>query len=305
MHESRVKLVVAFGLVYTIWGSTYLAIHYAIATIPPFLMAGGRFVTAGAILLALAVTRGTALPTRVEWRNASVIGLMLLLGGNGGVVWAEQTVPSGVAALLVAIVPVWMVILEWVRPRGKPPSARVITGIAAGMLGMIVLIGFDSFRGSGPVNLFGALALMLASLFWASGSVYAGRVKLPTQVMATAVEMLVGGLGLLVFGMLTGEARHFDLRTVSVSSIVAVGYLITFGSLVAFTAYSWLLANVSSAAVGTYAYVNPIVAVLLGWAIAGESISRRELVGAAIILAAVATIATAVAPKAPRVGRAR
>lgn len=292
MPQSRTKLVVAFAAVYIVWGSTYLAIHYAIGTIPPFLMAGIRFIIAGTLMYAWGTMRGAARPTRLHWRNTAVIGALLLLGGNGGVVWAEQTVPTGIAALLVAVVPVWLVILDWLRPGGKRPSAGVAVGIIVGMIGMGVLIGPDSIRGAGPVNPWGAFALVLASLSWAAGSLFARHAELPSQILTTGMEMLTGGAALLLLAMITGEFQHFNVHAVSSASLAGLGYLITFGSLVGFSAYSWLLKHATPAAVGTYAYVNPIVAVFLGWLIAGEMVTSRTLAGAAIIVAAVSIIST-------------
>lgn len=293
MPAPRTRLITAFAAVYIVWGSTYLAIHYAIGSIPPFLMAGIRFVIAGSIMYAWGTLRGSAArPTGLHWRNTSIIGVLLLMGGNGGVVWAEQTVPSGIAALLVAIVPVWLVVLDWLRPGGKRPSIGVATGIVIGLVGMGVLVGPDSLRGAGPVNPWGALALTLASLSWAAGSLFAKHADLPTQILTTGMEMLTGGVALLALVAVTGELHHFDPHAVSSASLTGLAYLITFGSLFGFSAYSWLLQHASPAAVGTYAYVNPIVAVFLGWLIAGETVTPRTLVGAAIIVAAVCIIST-------------
>lgn len=290
MPESRTKLVAAFAAVYVVWGSTYLAIHYAIGTIPPFLMAGVRFVIAGGIMYAWGTARGATRPTRLQWRNTSIIGILLLTAGNGGVVWAEQTVPTGIAALLVSILPLWLVLLDWIRPGGKRPSVGVAAGIALGMVGMGVLIGPDSFRGAGPVNLWGALALILASLSWAAGSLFAKHSDLPSQVLTTGMEMLAGGAALLALATVTGEIRHFNPHAVSSTSLLGLAYLVTFGSLIGFSAFSWLLKHASPAAVGTYAYVNPVVAVFLGWLVAGELVTPRTLLGAAIIIASVGII---------------
>lgn len=293
MPEPRTRLITAFAAVYIVWGSTYLAIHYAIGTIPPFLMAGIRFVIAGSIMYVWGTLRGEApRPTARHWRNTSIIGILLLMGGNGGVVWAEQSVPTGIAALLVAIVPVWLVLLDWLRPGGKRPSIGVTTGIVIGLAGMGVLVGPDSLRGAGPINPWGALALVIAALSWATGSLFAKHADLPTQILTTGMEMLTGGIALLALGAVTGELKHFDPHTVSSTSLAGLLYLITFGSLIGFSAYSWLLQHASPAAVGTYAYVNPIVAVFLGWLIAGEAVTPRTLAGAAIIVAAVGIIST-------------
>lgn len=299
MPDARPKLVAAFAAVYTVWGSTYLAIHYAIATIPPFLMAGTRFVIAGALMFAWSLAMGAKRPTKTHWRNTGFVGLLLLLGGNGGVVWAEQNVPSGIAALLVAVVPLWLVLLQWIAPGGKRPSLGVAFGIAIGLAGMGVLVGPDSFAGHGPINPWGALALILASLSWAAGSLFARGARLPSPILATSMEMLTGGIGLLILGLATGETHQFQLHAVSTTSLVGLAYLIVFGSFIGFTAYSWLLKHASPAAVGTYAYVNPVVAVFLGWLIAGEPVTPRTFAGAAIIVVAVGIITVVAAPPPP------
>ncbi len=300
MPESRTKLLAAFAAVYVVWGSTYLAIHYAIGTIPPFLMAGIRFVIAGGIMYAWGSARGATRPTRLQWRNTSIIGVLLLLGGNGAVVWAEQTVPTGIAALLVSFLPLWLVVLDWIRPGGKRPSVGVAAGIALGLLGMGVLVGPDSFRGAGPVNVWGALALVLASLSWAAGSLFAKHADLPSQILTTGMEMLAGGVALLALATVTGEIRHFHPRAVSSASLLGLVYLISFGSLIGFSAFSWLLKHASATAVGTYAYVNPVVAVFLGWLVAGEVVTPRTLLGAGIIIASVGIISTVSSGVGPR-----
>lgn len=299
MKDRRALLIAAFAAVYTIWGSTYLAIHYAIGTIPPLLMAGVRFLVAGAIMFAWGLARGGQRPRAVHWRNTAIIGLLLLLGGNGGVSWAEQTVPSGIAALLVAVVPVWLVLLDWIRPGGRRPTLGVGVGVTIGLIGMFVLVGIDSFRGGGSVNPMGAAVLLVASALWAGGSLFARGAELPSQVLTTGMEMLAGGIGLVLTSAVIGELHGFHVHAISRTSLLALLYLIVFGSIIAFTAYSWLLRNAAPAAVGTYAYVNPIVAVFLGWLVAGEVVTPRELAGAAIILVAVGIITTRRAVSAP------
>ncbi len=287
MQPARSKLIAAFAAVYLIWGSTYLAIHYAIQTIPPFLMAGARFLVAGAVLYAWVASRAAKRPTWPQVRNASIVGLMLLMLGNGGVVWAEQTVPSGVTALIVAIVPLWLVVLSWARPGGTRPTVGVAAGVAVGLFGTVVLVGPDSLRGSGPINIWGAATLVLASLSWAAGSLFAKEADLPTPLVATSIEMLVAGTALMAAGLVSGEASRLTHTGVSLVSITGLAYLVVFGSVVGFTAYTWLLRNATPVAVGTYAYVNPVVAVALGWLIAGETVTGRTMAGAAIIVSAV------------------
>jgi drug/metabolite transporter (DMT)-like permease len=291
---SRGQILAAFASIYLVWGSTYLAIRYAIETIPPFLMGGLRFLVSGALLYAWARYRGAPKPTRLHWRNAAIAGAFLLLGGNGAVVWAEQSVTSGLTALLVSILPFWLVIIEWVRPPRRRPSGLVLVGLVLGFIGIIVLIGPGNIGGHGDIPLAGALVLILGSLSWAIGSFWSRDAELPKSgLLTTGMEMLGGGLLLLIVGVLSGELAQFDIHGVSKESAIGLLYLITFGSLIGFTSYIWLLDKVSPARLGTYAYVNPIVAVVLGWAIAGESLTIRTGVAAAIVICAVALITSA------------
>ncbi len=293
-HASRAQILAAFASIYLVWGSTYLAIRYAVETIPPFLMGGIRFLISGAMLYAWARSRGASRPTRLHWRNAIIAGAFLLLGGNGAVVWAEQFVPSGLTALLVSILPFWLVIIEWVRPARRRPSSAVLGGLILGFIGIIVLVGPAEVGGHGVVSPLGALVLILGSLSWAIGSFWSRDAELPESgLLTTGMEMLGGGVLLLIVGAVTGELSQFHIHRISNASAVGLIYLITFGSLIGFTSYIWLLDKVSPARLGTYAYVNPIVAVLLGWAIAGETLSVRTGIAAAIVICAVALITTA------------
>jgi len=284
------RIVAAFAAVYVIWGSTYLAIRFAIETMPPHLMAAARFLVAGAILYAWSRWGGAPRPTRRNWRAATVVGGLLLLGGNGAVVWAETRVPSGLTALLVAMVPIWMAVLEGLpRHGGKTPRAPVVAGLVLGLAGLALLIAPG--RLAGRVDPVGAGVLVLGSFCWAFGSLHSRVVDLPKSgFLATAMEMLAGGAWLLVFGLATGQAGKLTLAAVSARSLLSLGYLIVFGSLIGFTAYIWLLKATTPARVSTYAYVNPVVAVLLGWAFAREPITLRTLLAAAVIVGAVALI---------------
>jgi drug/metabolite transporter (DMT)-like permease len=293
-HASRAQIIAAFASIYIIWGSTYLAIRYADQTMPPFVMAGMRFLVSGALLYAWSRYRGAQRPTRRHWRNAVIAGGFLLLGGNGAVVWAEQFVPSGLTALLVSILPFWLVIIEWVRPPRSRPHGAVLVGLILGFIGIVVLVGPSDLAGHGDVRPIGALVLILGSLSWAIGSFYSRDAELPESgLLTTGMEMLGGGVLLLVVGALAGELSQFDVHRISAASAAGLIYLITFGSLLGFTSYIWLLDKVSPARLGTYAYVNPVVAVILGWAIAGERLSIRTGVAAAIVVCAVALITTA------------
>lgn len=291
---SRGQIIAAFASIYLVWGSTYLAIRYAVETMPPFVMGGARFLVSGALLYAWARYKGAPKPTRLHWRNAVIAGAFLLLGGNGAVVWAEQYVPSGLTALLVSILPFWLVIIEWARPPRRRPSGLVLAGLVLGFIGIIVLIGPGNISGNGDIPLLGAPVLILGSLSWAIGSFWSRDAKLPESgLLTTGMEMLGGGVLLLIAGALSGELGRLDIHNVSKASTIGLLYLITFGSLIGFTSYIWLLDKVSPARLGTYAYVNPIVAVLLGWAIAGESLTIRTGVAAAIVICAVALITSA------------
>jgi drug/metabolite transporter (DMT)-like permease len=292
---SRWHVVAALAAVYVVWGSTYLAIHFAIETLPPFLMGGVRFFVAGGALYAWARLRGAPRPTRRHWASAAVVGGLLLLGGNGGVAWAEQLIPSGTAALLVSTVPLWMALLDWLRPGGIRPRLAVICGLVLGFVGVAVLVGPGALRaGAGHVAPLGAAVVLVAAFCWATGSIYSRTANMPASpLLSTGLEMLAGGAMMVVAGLALGEGAQFNLAHISARSGLALGYLIVFGSLVAFTAYIWLLRSTTTAVASTYAYVNPVVAVFLGWAFASEPLTARTLVAAAIIVAGVLVITTA------------
>ena len=289
-RPSRIKIVLAFGVIYIIWGSTYLAIKIAIQTIPPFWMAGARFFVAGSILYAFMRSRGTPPPLRKHWLAAVGVGALLLVGGNGSLVWAEQRVPSGLAAILLAMIPLWMVLLDSLRKGGPKLTVRVAGGLVIGMTGIGILVGPARLWGSSRVDILGTTVLMFSAFCWAVGSLYSRGAKLPpSPFLAAAMEMLAGGAMLMVLGLLVeGSQPHW--RAISMQSVAGLFYLVAFGSLLGFTAYIWLLRVVSISRVATYGYVNPVVAVFLGWALGGESISARELLATAIIVAAVALI---------------
>lgn len=290
-RPATMKLVLAFAAIYIIWGSTYLGILYAIETLPPLLMAGSRFIIAGGVLYLWARMNGATRPDFQGWRKASVIGALLLLGGNGMVVLAERTVPSGLAALLIATEPLMIVMLDWLRPGGSRPIGKVVIGLVLGFSGMALLVGPSGLAGSSAVDPVGAGMLVLASLSWATGSLYAARSRIQTDpVMGAAMQMLAGGALLLAAGLIRGEAAGFAIAAVSLKSLAAFLYLIVFGSLVGFTSYSWLLRVTRPAVASTYAYVNPIVAVMLGWAFAGEVITANTIIAAAIIIGSVVMI---------------
>lgn len=287
----RTRIILAFIAVYIIWGSTYLAIRFAVETLPPFLMATARFAVAGAIMFAWCRWRGAPTTTRRHWRDAWIIGTLMLLGGNGLVSWAEQWVPSGLAALLVATVPLWMGLMNWVIEPAARPRARGIAGIIVGFLGVAFLVNPRGEMGADPQLLLGAFGVILACVLWAAGSLYSRRAAAPGNAfLSTAMQMLMGSVSLAVVATFTGEWGRIDPATMSTKSILAVVYLVLFGSMIALSAYVWLLKATEPAKVSTYAYVNPVVAVFLGWLFAGETLSTRTLLAAAIIVGSVVMI---------------
>jgi drug/metabolite transporter (DMT)-like permease len=291
--SSRTRLITAFAAVYLIWGSTYLAIRFTIETLPIFLSAGIRFVVAGLVLYAIARAKSRGIiPQRKHWGPAFIAGGFLLFGGNGCVVWAERYVPSGLAALFISIVPLWMVLLEWWWHETAKPSKGVFFGIGIGFLGVWLLMAPDLFHTGGhSINLAGAFLLLLASFSWSIGSVYSRKADLPrSPLLSTAMQMIGGGVLLLLMGLLEGEGAHIHYADFSAKSIFALIYLIVFGSLVGFTAYLWLLKNAGVARTSTYAFVNPVVAIFLGWALAGEKLDAQTAVAAFFVLVAVILI---------------
>ncbi|MEI8571492.1 EamA family transporter [Methylomonas sp. LW13] len=284
----KAKVWAALLAVYLVWGSTYLMIRFVVETLPPFLSAGLRFVVSGFILLAWRRLAGDAAPTFRQWRSAAVVGILLLLGGNGLVCWAEQTVPSGVAALIIGAVPMFLVMADALRPNGTRPTLRVLVGLVIGFMGIYLLVGPTALSDGIPVNLPGVAALLLASLLWALGSIYSKTADLPkTALMTTGAEMLTGGFALLLVSALSEQWDVFNLAQVSVNSWLALAYLIVFGSMIGFASYAWLLQNAPIPLVATYAYVNPLVAVFLGSWFANEPLTPRVLSAAAIIIGAI------------------
>lgn len=289
----RAKVFMAFAAVYIVWGSTYLAIRFGVETIPPFVMAGTRFAAAGGLLYAWARMRGAPAPSLREWRSAAVIGLLLLLVANGGVTWAEQYVPSGIAALIAATVPLWIVVLDWTFHGGARPRPGVVAGLAAGLAGVFLLAGPAQFSGSGRFDIGGVAVLLIAAVSWAVGSLYSRKAVLPdSPLLATSMEMLTGSAGLYVLALMTGEFGSFHPGAVTLRSWLAVGYLALFGSIIGFSAYVWLLRVAHASRVATYAYVNPVIALLLGWSLAGEAFTAQTLTAAAVIILAVVLIIT-------------
>lgn len=283
----RTRTLVAFATIYVVWGSTYLAIAYAIASIPPLLMMGVRSLLAGAVLYGWARLSGAAAPRRAAWRPAVLAGAFLFLGSHGLLAWAEQRVPSGLAALVVATGTFWMIGVEWARRGGVRPAARVVGGAALGLSGVVMLVG----SGDGGVDVAGAGALTLSALLWAVGSVYARGSALPrSPQLASALPLLTGGVMLVSMSVVTGEARALDMFAIDARALFALLYLVVFGSIVAFSAYVWLLRTTSAVRVSTHTFVNPAVAVLLGWAFAGETVTARALLAGVAIIGSVVLI---------------
>ncbi len=296
----RARVWVAFSAIYVIWGSTYLAIRIAIETLPPFLMAGARYSIAGLLLWGWLRIRGEHRATWREWREAAIVGGLMLLGGNGLVSWAEQFVPSGLAALLVSTIPIWVVLLDWLWLRSARPSPRMFLGLALGIVGVGLLVrpGTASTV-EGGVSILGALVLLLAAGSWAAGGLHARRAKLPSSsLLSVAMQMIAGGCLLLLTGTATGEWPKLHVSAISPRSLLALAYLVFFGSLVGLTAYLWLIKRTTPARASTYAFVNPVVAIVLGWAVAGEALSPRILLAAAVALSGVVLIVRA-RPGAP------
>jgi drug/metabolite transporter (DMT)-like permease len=284
-------VLAAFAAVYLIWGSTYLAIRFAVETMPPFTMAGVRFLAAGAILFAWSRARGAAPLTGPQWRTAAVAGVLLLVGGNGLVSWAEQSVPSGITALLIASTPMWMALIDWARPGGVRPRAGVWAGVALGLAGIAVLVGPGGLGGE-PVDPLGALAIGTASFCWALGSIYQRSAPVSeSTLLNVGGQMLAGGAVLVVLGAVLGE--RLVVADVSARSAASLAYLVFAGAVVGYSAYVWLLKVTTPAKASTYAFVNPLVAVVLGWALANEPLSPRVIGAGALVIGAVALITTA------------
>ena len=289
-------MIAAFAAVYLIWGSTYLGIKIAIETLPPFMMAGVRFLMAGAILMIWARLSGDyEKPKATHWRTSAIVGGFLLLGGNGAVVFAEHYISSSLTALLVATEPFWVVLLIWLWLKGPKPSLKVVSGLAIGFLGVWLLISGRSVTaataGDGGNEWFGIVAVMIGAVSWAAGSVYGLKAPAPRSAIQTAgMQMLAGGAMLLITSIVLGDWRSVDLAAISARSIYALIYLILFGAVLGFTAYSWLLKNANPPIVATYAYVNPVIAVILGWLILGEGFTGQMLLGAGVVVGSVALI---------------
>lgn len=288
----KTKIWLALVALYIVWGSTYLAIHFVVETIPPFLSAGMRFLVSGVILVIWRRAAGDNWPTRRQWRSAAIIGILLLLGGNGFLSVAEQRIPSGIAALLIAVTPLWLVMLEAMRPNGVKPSLLAILGLAIGFGGIFILIGpSELFATTHNFDMIGIATVILASFLWALGSIYSKSADLPaSSLMSTGAEMLTGSLAIFIVSIFTGEWSGFHFANIAPHSWMGLAYLITLGSLVGFVSYGWLLQNAPVSLVATYAYINPLVAVFLGAWLADEVINARIIIAGLIIITSVVLI---------------
>jgi len=287
-NDVRLSVILAFTAVCVVWGSTYLAIRFAIETVPPFFMAGIRWTIAGLLLYAAIRFRGAPAPSRTHWYTAFVIGGLMLLIAHGAVVWAEQWIPSGLTSILVATVPLWLVFVESAYNRAKP-NAKVIATLVSGFVGVILLVGDLSSQVGSTMGLIAALGLLFGTLAWSLGSFYSRVAELPkSHFLAVAQQMIVGGILLFLASFATGEWMNVKLNLVSMHSFAALLYLIVFGSLIGFTCYIWLLKQIAPSRVATYAYINPVVALLLGWTLANEQPTLRSIAATVIILTSVA-----------------
>ena len=291
----KTKVWIALLALYIVWGSTYLGIRFAVETIPPFLHAALRFLISGAILYIWRRAAGDPAPTAGNWKSTAIVGAALLLGGNGLVAWAEQTVPSGIAALMITTSPFWLVLFEALRSGGTKPTWQAILGLIIGFVGVFILVGPSEIVGTeAQFDTFGIILLLLAPVFWSMGSIYAKGADLPkSSLLSMGMQMLTGAGALFLVSVIKGELIGFNLGLVSLRSWLALLYLITFGSLIGFVSYGWLLHNAPISLVSTYAYVNPVVAVLLGSLFADEPLNGRILIAAAIIIGSVVLINSA------------
>jgi drug/metabolite transporter (DMT)-like permease len=286
-HNDSIKVTLAFVAIYLVWGSTYLAIRYAVETIPPLVTAGIRHTIAGSILLAWACARGYR-PRREHWFAGTVLGALFFLVGHGTLHWAEQHVASGLAALLIATEPMFILVLAWLSGQQKFSRLSAL-GLAFGVMGVAILTGVE--LSSKSASLVGMLAVLLGSLSWAAGVVISPKLKLPTDALArTAVPLVCGAVMLLATAGITGEFHSLHLSAISLKSILGLAFLIVFGSIVAFTAYTWLLQRCPPTLVATHTYANPVVAVLLGWLLASEPLTARVALASVAILGAIVLI---------------
>lgn len=287
------KVLLAFAIIYFVWGSTFLAIRVGVREVPPFLLAGMRFLVAGIVLYAWMRARGTPSPTAREWGVASFLAVLIFVFDYGLLFWAEKRVPSGIAAVMMATIPVFMAIAEIVVLRTQRLTLRLGLALLVGLAGVGVLVGHSVSLGEAAVDRAGACALLFAAVSWSAAASLSRRLPSPaSKVMSSGAQMLAGGVFLMLAAVLLGEFRGFQVQAVSRGAWLALAYLIVAGSIVGFTAYVWLIHHESPTKVGTYAYVNPVVAVLVGYFLGGEAIGPRTVVGTMLVLVSVVVITT-------------
>ena len=279
-----IGLVAAFAVIYLVWGSTYLAIRFAVETIPPFLLAGARFLVAGGIMYAWLLARGEAKVTKGQLVPCATSGILMLVGGNGLVCWAEQFIPSGITALIIGTAPLWIVMVGWIGFKDNAPSGKIVLGLLLGLVGIGILAEPAGFSG-GEINLWGIVAILFACFFWAWGSFLSKSPTMPkSTLLSVALQMLIAGAAMVLISCGLGEPMNMDWSAVSAKSLWSLAYLIVFGAILAYSCYGWLFRNASAVAVSTYAYVNPVVAVILGYWLANEEVTQMTIIGAALIL---------------------
>jgi len=298
----KTKIWAALIAVYIVWGSTYLGIRFTVETVPPFMQAAVRFLISGALLFIWRRMAGDPAPTPNQWKSAAIVGGLLLVGGNGLISLAETSIPSGVAALLVATIPMFMVLVEALRPGGVKPTLWQAVGLLVGFSGVVVLIGPAEFGGVREFSILSGGTALFAAFLWSLGSIYSRNADLPNSTLLfTGMEMLAGSLGLFIVSALMGEFSHFQIAAVSMRSLLGLLYLISFGSLVGFTSYAWLLRNAPVSLISTYPYVNPVVAVVLGSLFARETLSPRIFIAALVIVGSVVVVNLAKKPESAAV----
>lgn len=294
MQTRRWRTLLAFAVIYFVWGSTFLAIRIGVSVIPPLLFAAMRFFTAGVLLYAWIRLQGTRSPRRREWASAALLGFVIFVIDYGLLFWAERRVPSGIAAVMLAMIPVFMSLAEIVFLGTQKLTLRLALAMLAGIAGVMVLVNPSVGFGQAPIDRLGAAALVGSAVAWSIGAVLSRKLPLPeSKVMSSSAQMLTGGLMLLVVSAMFGDFTGFSLRAISASVWIALAYLIFAGSILGFTAYVWLIHHESPTKVGTYAYVNPVIAVLLGYFLGGEPLGGRTVAGTLLVLVSVVMITTA------------
>lgn len=297
-NSSKLLLIFAFLAVYLFWGGTYLGMKFALESFPPFLMASIRHLSAGVIMLIIGLIKKEKFPTLIEFRNASLVGFLLLLGGNGLVAWSEQRLPSAIASLIITSVPFWVMVLNWVWGDRKRPTKVESFSLILGFIGILLMVFQGEIESTQSLDMIGIVVLLIAAFSWSLGSLYSRQSPMPkSSIYSTASQMLVGGSSLLILSIGLNEPNQMDFQAITPKAIIAMIYLILFGSVVAYTAYIWLMKNVNPTLASTYAFINPVVAVILGYFLAGEVLSQQTLLAAAIIVGAVMILTLSKRPK--------